>query len=107
MDLSESKRPIRVAVVDDHELFASSLDLFLECTTGVEFVGYASDGPSGIDLAVGREADVVLIDVGLPAMDGFEGPHARPVPSCDGPARGLVAPRPLRGLAVAFRRGSP
>jgi DNA-binding NarL/FixJ family response regulator len=68
----DPERPVRVAVVDDHELFATSMGMFLDATQGIEFVGSAGDGPAGIDLAVASGADVVLMDLGLPVMDGFE-----------------------------------
>ena len=64
--------PVRVLIVDDHELFATSLQLALDAQEGIVVVGVAHDAPDAIDLAVASDPDVVLMDVGLPSFDGFE-----------------------------------
>jgi DNA-binding NarL/FixJ family response regulator len=70
-----SERPIRVFVVDDHEVVRLGLRAFLDATPGVELVGEAADGHSalrGLDaLAAGDELpDVVLMDLVMPGLDG-------------------------------------
>ena len=69
---TQGQGPVRVLIVDDHELFAESLRLLLERTPDVQVVGVAHDGPEAIELAVATDAQVVLMDVGLPSFDGFE-----------------------------------
>jgi DNA-binding NarL/FixJ family response regulator len=64
--------PVRVLIVDDHELFATSLKLALDRTDGVLCVGIAHTGPDAVALAVELDADVVLMDITLPECDGFE-----------------------------------
>ena len=59
-------------IVDDHRLFADSLKLLLDRDSSVEVVGVAGDGPEAIDLAMAGDAQVVLMDIGLPTFDGFE-----------------------------------
>ncbi len=70
---SPSLKPtIRVLVVDDHELFADALRMFLERDERIEVVGVASSGQEAIDLAQTRLADVVLMDIFMRGMDGLE-----------------------------------
>jgi DNA-binding NarL/FixJ family response regulator len=64
--------PIRVLIVDDHELFADSLKHLLDRDASVDVVGIAASGAEAVDLAVGRNAQVVLMDIGLPDIDGYE-----------------------------------
>src|SRR5436853_2712987 len=64
--------PVRVLIVDDKQLFADTLRLFLERDTRIEIVGVATDAADAIDLAVENEADVVLMDIAMPRMNGVE-----------------------------------
>ena len=64
--------PLRVLIVDDHRLFADSLKLLLDRQPGIEVVGIAGDGEEAVDLAVSCDAQLVLMDIGLPTVDGFE-----------------------------------
>jgi DNA-binding NarL/FixJ family response regulator len=63
---------IRVVIADDHRLFAEALKLFVERDRQVEVVGIAEDGAEAIDLALGEDADVVLMDLNMPVLDGLE-----------------------------------
>ena len=58
-------------IVDDHEDFRVSARALLELH-GFDVVGDAEDGESGLDAAERLQPDVVLLDVQLPGMDGFE-----------------------------------
>ena len=62
--------PLRVLVVDDNEDTAASL-AFLSGAWGPE-VRVAHDGPAALDAALEFRPDAVVLDVGLPRMDGFE-----------------------------------
>jgi DNA-binding NarL/FixJ family response regulator len=61
----------RAIVVDDHQAFRASARRLLELT-GFEVVGEAADGASGLALAREQEPDLVLLDVALPDMSGFD-----------------------------------
>jgi DNA-binding NarL/FixJ family response regulator len=68
-------RPIRVFVVDDHEVVRLGLRAFLGATQGVELIGEAADGRaavSALDVLAAQEAlpDVVLMDLVMPQPDG-------------------------------------
>jgi PAS domain S-box-containing protein len=65
-----SGRPRRILIVDDNRDAAQALRLLLE-GDGHE-VRTADDGASGLELARADRPDVVLLDIGLPKMDGYE-----------------------------------
>jgi len=60
-----------VLIVDDHPSFRASAHAILE-SDGFEVVGEAEDGESAIEAAQRLHPDVVLLDVQLPDIDGFE-----------------------------------
>jgi DNA-binding NarL/FixJ family response regulator len=64
--------PIRVVIVDDHRLFVDALALLLGHDERLDVIGTASDGPTAIDLAVDGGAEVAVIDVRMPEVDGIE-----------------------------------
>jgi DNA-binding NarL/FixJ family response regulator len=59
-------------IVDDHRLFVDALALLLGHDERLEVIGTASDGPTAIDLAVDGAAEVAVIDVRMPEVDGIE-----------------------------------
>jgi DNA-binding NarL/FixJ family response regulator len=61
----------RALVVDDHAGFRTSARFLLELE-GFEVVGEAEDGASAVDAAERLRPDLVLLDVQLPDMRGFE-----------------------------------
>ena len=60
----------RVLVVDDNRSHATSLSVLLR-TMGQD-VDEAYDGPTALELARRNHPDVILLDIGLPGMDGYE-----------------------------------
>ena len=65
-------KPVRVLIADDHRLFAEALEAILAADERVEVVGQASDGGQAVELARTLGPDVVLMDVSMPVLDGFE-----------------------------------
>ena|ERR1051326_7036032 len=63
---------IRVLIADDHSLFAQALQAILGTDDRFETVGLAKNGRQAVDLADSLEPDVVLMDISMPVMDGFE-----------------------------------
>ncbi len=63
--------PARVLIVDDHERFRRTARRTLEAA-GWDVVGEAADGAGAIATAAAIDADVVLLDVGLPDISGLE-----------------------------------
>jgi two-component system nitrate/nitrite response regulator NarL len=64
--------PIRVVIADDHGLFAEALEAILTVDGRVEVVGRATDGGKAVELVERLEPDVVLMDISMPVVDGFE-----------------------------------
>ncbi|WP_326577169.1 response regulator transcription factor [Actinacidiphila glaucinigra] len=64
--------PIRVLLVDDHQVVRRGLRTFLEVQPDIEVVGEAGDGEEGVDRAGELAPDVILMDVRMPGVDGIE-----------------------------------
>jgi two-component system, NarL family, response regulator NreC len=64
--------PIRVLVADDHAIVRSGLHLLLSSESDIQVVGEAVDGETAVALAEGLRPDVVLMDIGMPSLSGFE-----------------------------------
>ena len=64
--------PIRVIIVDDQELFRRGLTMLMDAEPGLDVVGEAGDGQTGIELASRVAPDVVLLDVRMPKVSGIE-----------------------------------
>jgi DNA-binding NarL/FixJ family response regulator len=65
-------KSIRMIVVDDHALFRAGLISLLSEMEGLEILGEAGDGESGVQLARSKKPDLVLMDVNMPGMGGVE-----------------------------------
>jgi DNA-binding NarL/FixJ family response regulator len=80
-----------VLIVDDHPSFRATARSLLEAE-GYAVVGEAEDGASALAAIAELEPDVVLLDVQLPDMDGFD-VAARVTANGGGPAVVLVSSR--------------
>jgi DNA-binding NarL/FixJ family response regulator len=60
-----------VLIVDDHPSFRASARMLLQAE-GFEIVGEAEDGASALAAIADLQPDIVLLDVQLPDMDGFD-----------------------------------
>jgi DNA-binding NarL/FixJ family response regulator len=63
---------IRVLLADDQALIRAGFRVLLEAAGDLEVVGEAVDGRQAVDLARRGRADVVLMDIRMPGMDGLE-----------------------------------
>lgn len=65
-------RRVRVVLIDDQESFRSAARMVLAMSDGFELIGEAESGETGLDLVHEASPDLVLMDIGLPGMDGLE-----------------------------------
>lgn len=63
---------IRLLVVDDHELFRSSLSIIFELLPGLTLVGQAGSGQAAVELCGQLHPDLVLMDLLMPGVEGLE-----------------------------------
>jgi DNA-binding NarL/FixJ family response regulator len=68
----EMPQKIRVLIADDHRLFAQALEAILATDDRLEVAGHASDGAEAVQLALTVDPDVILMDIAMPVMDGFQ-----------------------------------
>jgi DNA-binding NarL/FixJ family response regulator len=70
------QRPIRVLCIDDHPLICEGLTALLTRHPDIEMVGDAQTGSVGVALYRSLRPDIVLMDLRLPDMSGFEATQA-------------------------------
>ncbi|WP_407566174.1 response regulator [Streptomyces sp. 184] len=64
--------PVRVVVADDHEVVRAGFAGLLATQPDFDVVGTAYDGAEAVRVCRARRADVVLMDVRMPGVDGIE-----------------------------------
>jgi DNA-binding NarL/FixJ family response regulator len=62
----------RILLVDDHELVRRGIRSLLEAEENFEVCAEASDGRAAVDLTAELKPDVVVMDIGLPGLNGIE-----------------------------------
>jgi DNA-binding NarL/FixJ family response regulator len=68
----QSAQKITVLLVDDHLLVRQGLRKILEADQRIAVVGEVGDGESAIEAALRLRPDVVVLDIGLPGINGIE-----------------------------------
>ncbi|MGH2869031.1 MAG: response regulator [Solirubrobacteraceae bacterium] len=63
---------IRVLLADDQALIRAGFRVLLDWADDIEVIGEASDGAQAVELALRQRADVVLMDIRMPDVDGLE-----------------------------------
>ena len=63
---------VRVLIVEDHDMARMGLSVVLGNNEKIEVAGMAADGQEGVDKALELIPDVVIMDSGLPTIDGIE-----------------------------------
>lgn len=98
--------PVRVLIVDDHQVVRRGLRTFLEVQEDIEVVGEAADGDEGVARAEELRPDIVLMDVKMPGTDGIEA--LRRLRELSNPARVLVVTSftEQRTVVPALRAGA-
>jgi len=64
--------PIRVLLADDHTLVRAGVRRILEAHPGITVVGEVADGAAALEALARTPADVLVLDLSMPGLDGFE-----------------------------------
>jgi DNA-binding NarL/FixJ family response regulator len=81
---------IRVLIADDQPLMRTGFRMILDAEPDLEVVGEAADGAEAVWLAAYVRADVVLMDVRMPGMDGIEATRRLAGDGVQDPVRVLI-----------------
>jgi DNA-binding NarL/FixJ family response regulator len=65
-------RPVRVLLVEDNDVYRSTLELLLGQHGDIDVVGAVADGHAALTAAAALAPDVVLMDFRLPGLDGAQ-----------------------------------
>jgi len=65
-------RKIRIVLADDHKLMRSGLRVLLEQQPDLTVMGEASDGREAVALVASQRPDVLVMDIGMPSLNGIE-----------------------------------
>lgn len=65
-------KKIRILLADDHEIVRRGLRALLETHPGWEVCGEAGDGRAAVELAQSLAPDIVVMDIGMPQLNGFD-----------------------------------
>ncbi len=71
MTNAQDNQPIRILIVDDHDMVRMGLKILIESVPDLIFVGEASSGIQAVALYEEVQPDVVLMDILMPEMDGI------------------------------------
>ncbi len=63
---------IKVLIVEDHDMARMGLSVILSNNPNIEIAGMFADGLEGVENALKIKPDVVVMDIGLPTIDGIE-----------------------------------
>lgn len=80
--------PVRIVLADDHTVMRNGLRLLLERQPNLKVVGEAADGRQAVTLSESANPDVVIMDIGMPNLNGIEA------------ARQIVGHNPRTAIAI-------
>jgi len=63
---------LRIILIEDHDLTRIGLRTALQQVNGIEVIGEAANGKEGFALLQKAQADVAIVDIGLPDIDGIQ-----------------------------------
>jgi two-component system, NarL family, response regulator NreC len=64
--------PIRILIVDDHEMVRAGMRMLMDSIPDIEVIGEGANGEEALSLAHQLQPDVIIMDVTMPGMNGIE-----------------------------------
>ena len=64
--------PINVLITDDHQLVREGIRLMVDGKEDITVIGEAANGQEALDFIGDKEADIVLLDLNMPVMNGID-----------------------------------
>ncbi len=98
--------PVRVALVEDNDVFREALELLLGLRSDIEVVGSVEDGTKVVELCRALSPDVVVMDYRLPALDGVQATRALLEACPDVAVVCLTASANLREIDALYAAGA-
>jgi DNA-binding NarL/FixJ family response regulator len=101
-----SAAPVRVALVEDNDVFREALELLLGLRGDIDVVGSVEDGTKVVELCRELDPDVVIMDFRLPALDGVQATRALRAACPEVAVVCLTASANLREVDALFAAGA-
>jgi DNA-binding NarL/FixJ family response regulator len=98
--------PVRVALVEDNDVFREALELLLGLRADIDVVGSVEDGTKVVELCRELDPDVVIMDFRLPALDGVQATRALRAACPDVAVVCLTASANLREVDALYAAGA-
>lgn len=70
--LGTESRPVRILIADDHEVMRMGIRNLLESVPNWTVSGEAGTGREAVELAIESSPDIIIMDITMPEMNGFE-----------------------------------
>jgi DNA-binding NarL/FixJ family response regulator len=68
----DGKEPIRVVIVDDHQIFRQGVQMNLELQEDIEVVDTCSNGEKALEVIRAQQPDIAVMDINLPLLNGIQ-----------------------------------
>src|SRR6201981_20133 len=103
--MGNSSTIVRILLVEDHEPFRDFLRTTLQARPELHVIGETSDGLQAVQKAEELRPDLILLDIGLPTLNGIEAAHRIRKLSINSKIVLRSANRDLDIIQEAFRSG--
>ncbi|MEI6807691.1 MAG: response regulator transcription factor [bacterium] len=97
---------IKIMLVDDHKMIRDCLRALIEKHKGMEVIGEAADGQNAVQSAKTLSPDVIVIDIGMPELNGIEATRQITALKCGPKVIGLSMHADRRHVAQMLKAGA-